>query len=294
MSPGAKALALPWLAYLRVPWAGDRVIANPTQGYFDRPVIAADDLEAGPIVTETSNPRSLFLQFIANQGNHFTEFGRLLAPLGIRYVILARVPGAQSFSWLDGQRDLRQVFRSAQVVIYRNEEPTLPAYEPANRLVLQDWGQVAALAQHVPLTRYLIQVRHARPGPLILPAALADPSAPAPAPIRTAAGTPVTQPVSVGHATRTVVLTDPAYPGWRLTGFRTITQFGVTVAFTRPRGAGSDAVRTAVYGPWRLVRACDVAGAFLLAADLGLLAAVLIRRRAAGWPPCVRQAGRRR
>jgi hypothetical protein len=58
MSPGAGALALPWLAYLRVPWAGGRVIANPVQGYFDRPVISADDTEAGPIVTETSNPRS--------------------------------------------------------------------------------------------------------------------------------------------------------------------------------------------------------------------------------------------
>ena len=93
MSPGAEALALPWLAYIRVPWIGDRVVADPMQGYFDRPVVAADDLEAGPIVTETSNPRSLFLQFCLNQGNRFTEFGRILAPLGIRYVILAKVPG---------------------------------------------------------------------------------------------------------------------------------------------------------------------------------------------------------
>ena len=128
MRPGAEALALPWLAYARVPWTGDRVVAEPMQGYFDRPVVAADDLEAGPIVTETSNPRSLFLQFCLNQGNRFTEFGRILAPLGIRYVILARIPGAQSFAWLGRQRDLRRVFGSAQVVIYRNEEPVPAAY----------------------------------------------------------------------------------------------------------------------------------------------------------------------
>ena len=128
MSPGAEALALPWLAYARVPWIGDRVVADPMQSYFDRPVVAADDLEAGPIVTETSNPRSLFLQFCLNQGNRFTEFGRILAPLGIRYVILAEVPGAQSFAWLGRQRDLSRVFGSAQVVVYRNEEPVRAAY----------------------------------------------------------------------------------------------------------------------------------------------------------------------
>ena len=136
-------------------------------------------------------------------------------------------------------------------------------------------------------------MRHARPGPLALPAAAAISPAPAAASIRAAAGTPVTQPVDVGRA-RTVVLTNPAYPGWRLAGFRTISQFGVTVAFTRPRGAGSRTVRTAVYGPWRLVRACDVAGACLVALDAGLLAVVLVRRRVNGPAPKDGQRSRTR
>ena len=68
MAPGATALALPWRAYFQVPWFGNRVVANPVQGYFDRPVISADDTEAGSITTETSNPRSLFLQFCLSEG----------------------------------------------------------------------------------------------------------------------------------------------------------------------------------------------------------------------------------
>ena len=277
MSPGAEALALPWLAYLRVPWTGDRVVANPMQGFFDRPVISADDLEAGPIVTESSDPRSLFLQFCLDRGNRLTEFGRILAPLGIRYVILAKVPGSQSFAWLSRQRDLHRVFGSAEIVIYRNEEPIRTAYQPASRLVLRNWGQVAALAQRVPLVDYLIRVRHPRPGPLTLPATAT--ASGSPAPLRAVGGTSVSQPVGVGPAVQTVVLTNPAYPGWRLAGFRSTAQFGVTVAFTRPAGTGPHAVRTAVYEPWRLVRACDVAGICLLAGDLVLLAAVAIRHR---------------
>jgi hypothetical protein len=281
MAPGATALALPWQAYLQVPWFGNRVVANPVQGYFDRPVISADDTEAGSITTETSDPRSLFLQFCLSEGNRLTEFGRLLAPLGIRYVILAKVPGAQSFAWLDRQHDMRRVFEAATIAVYENTEAVPDAYEPSQRLVLRDWGQVAALAQRTSLTGYLIQVRHARPGPLSAPAAAAIPRARAPALIRTAGGTRVAEPVTVPRATRTVVLTSPAYAGWQLPGFGTTTQFGVTAAFTRPGSPGRAARLVATYGPWRLVEVCDLAGACLAAGDIALLAIALrrVRRR---------------
>jgi hypothetical protein len=281
MAPGATALALPWRAYLPVPWFGNRVVANPVQGYFDRPVISADDTEAGSIATETSDRRSLFLQFCLSEGNRLTEFGRLLAPLGIRYVILAKVPGAQSFAWLSRQHDLRRVFDAGTIAVYENTEAVPAGYEPGRRIVLRDWGQVAALAQRTPLIDYLIQVRRAGPGLLSAPAPAALPQARAPAVMRTAAGTSVTAPVNVHSAARTVVLTNPAYAGWQLPGFRTTTQFGVTVAFTRPGSLSRPARLVATYGPARLVRACDIAGAGLAAADLALLSIGLIcaRRR---------------
>ena len=78
MPPGAEALALPWRAYLKVPWADDRVVANPMPGFFNRPIISGDDLQAGPIVTESTNPRSLFIQFCLTEGSRITEMGRLL------------------------------------------------------------------------------------------------------------------------------------------------------------------------------------------------------------------------
>ena len=282
MSNGATAIALPWRAYFQVPWIGDRVVANPMQGYFNRPVISADDLEAGPITTETSNPRSLFLQFCLNEGSRLTEFGRLLAPLGIRYVILARVAGAQSYDWLARQRDLTRVFSAGSIVVYENTEPVSAAYQPRLRLTLRDWGQVVALAQRAPLTDYLIRVAHARPGPLIAPAALGVPRAAAV--IKVAHSTPVSASVDLPRAIGPVVLTYPDYAGWQLPGYRTASQFGVTTAFTSLPGTGRQttgrqAWLVATYTPWRLVQACDIAGLCLAAADVGLLGIVLIRRR---------------
>ena len=158
MGPGAPAPALPFRAYLRVAWTGNRVVANPMQGYFTRPMISADDLEAGSIETETSNPRSLFLQFCLSEGNRGSEFGRLLAPLGIRYVIVAKVPGAESFGWSGRQHDLRRVFNGRHIAVYQNGEAVPTAYEPSHVVSLHDWGQVVALAQREPIVNYLIRV----------------------------------------------------------------------------------------------------------------------------------------
>lgn len=277
MSQGATALALPWRAYFQVPWMGDRVVANPAQGYFDRPVISADDLEAGPITTETSNPRSRFLQFCLGEGSHLTEFGRLLAPLGIRYVILANVPGAQGYGWLARQHDLKRVFSARSIVVYANTEPVRAAYQPRLRLSVRDWGQVVALAQRAPLTDYLIRVAHARPGPLIAPAAIGTPRAPAV--IKVAGSTPASATLDLPPAAWPVVLTYPAYPGWQLPGFSATAQFGVTTAFTGRPGTASRTRLTATYAPWRVIEGWDIAGLCLAMADIGLLALVLIRRR---------------
>jgi hypothetical protein len=287
MSPGATAIALPWRSYLPVPWNRGAVTANPMQGYFDRPMIIADDLEAGPITTETSDPRSLFLQFCLGHGKRLTEFGRLLAPLGIRYVILAKGPWLPSFGWLSQQRDLRKVFGSASIAVYRNQESVPRAYEPHQRIVLRDWGQVVALAQRAPLIDYLIQVRRAGPGPIAWPAGTAVPPPVRPTVLAAPRGTPVAQPVVLGRPARSVIIVNPAYQGWRLAGYRTASQFGVTVAFTGSRRGSRRGTRrgthagTAVagYQPWRLAAAADLAGGGLAAADVALFVAASTRRR---------------
>jgi hypothetical protein len=289
MSPGAAAIALPWRAYLQVPWMGDRIVANPMASFFARPVISADDLEAGPIMTESRNPRSLFLQFCLSEGNRLTEFGRLLVPLGIRYVILAKVPGAQAFGWLSRQHDMRKIFSSKTIVIYENEETVRAAYEPRHSLTLRNWGEVVALAQRQPIVSYLIRVRNARPGALVTPPLTASgPLSDGPRLVKTSRGTPVFQPVVLERLTRTVVLTAPAYAGWQLPGFRTTSQFGVTVAFTRGRGLRHQARLAATYGPWRLVEVWDIVGASLVAVDVALFMIAFIRFRRARWKPCSR------
>jgi hypothetical protein len=174
---------------------------------------------------------------------------------------------------------MKRVFDTDAVAVYENEEAVPEAYEPGARIMLRDWGQVLALAQRTSLLSYLIQVRHAGPGPVDMPATAAVHPVPAATLVRSVGSSPVSRPVTLQSATRTVVITNPAYTGWQLAGFRTTSQFGVTAAFTDSAGLGHPATLVATYGPWRLVHVWDVVGACLAAADMALLAIVLIRSR---------------
>lgn len=279
MAPGATALALPWRAYLQIPWVGNRVVANPAAGYFARTVITADDLEAGSIETETSDPRSLFLQFCLGEGNQLNEFGRLLSPLGIRYIILENVPGASSYNWLNRQHDLRSIFTGPTITVYENEEAVPGAYSPSRQLVVQDWGQVVALAERVPLIDYLIHVRYAHPGPVRISSFVSTGQSEAPTFIDAVSSTPVSVVVRLRSAARTIVFTNPAYAGWHMPNFDTISQFGVTAAFERARSASSSNKISAAYGPWRIAEVCDIVWACFAIAAINLFGYSMICHR---------------
>lgn len=281
MAPGATALALPWSAYVQVPWLANRLVANPVVGAFDRPLVA-DDQAVGATDVQTTDPRTAFLQFALTEGPRLTEFGRVLAPLGVRDVVLAKVAGWQSFRWLDRQRDLHRLLDTTTLVVYRNDEPVPRAYEPRRALTVADWGAVLALAQRVPLTEYLVTVLHARPGPLRAPVLSTVPLAPID--VAAPGGSPVAQPLVVRATTTHIVLTNPAADGWGLPGFTATTQFGVTTAFTSVRAPRAGPA-TAGFGPWGLVREWYVLGALLVLADLVLLALALHRARTRAEPP---------
>ena len=56
-------------------------------------------------------------------------------------MILAKVPGAQSFRWLGRQHDLRRVFDASAIVVYENEEVVPHAYEPSQAPRLPGLGR---------------------------------------------------------------------------------------------------------------------------------------------------------
>jgi hypothetical protein len=118
--PGA-VLYLPWHLYMYYPFTG-RVVANVAPNSFRREVISGDDVELGRVETQSSSPRSAYIQALLPLGKRLGRFGALVAPLGVQYVVLAKTVDWASYGWLDHQRDLRLAYDSSSLEVWRNED----------------------------------------------------------------------------------------------------------------------------------------------------------------------------
>lgn len=134
--PG-QVLFLPWHLYLAFPFTAGRVVASPAPTSFRRSVISGDNLEAGGVESTSTSPRSAYLQRLYAEGPGLSNFGRLVAPLGVKYVVLAETVDWRSYYWLKLQTDLIPVLNSGGLEIWRNAAYTGVGYGTQPRLVRQ-------------------------------------------------------------------------------------------------------------------------------------------------------------
>lgn len=125
-----RVVAMPWHLYLAFDWAGGTV-ANPAPFFFDRPVVTSEAVEVGGINSREGDPTRRELRTLLERRGSITHFGRELAPLGVKYVLLFRVADDERYGFLDRQADLTPVLSSDRLVLYRNE--AFEAAPPPNR-----------------------------------------------------------------------------------------------------------------------------------------------------------------
>ena len=119
--PG-QILFLPFHLYMAFPFTNGRVIANPAPTSFRRSVIAGDNVEAGGVKVTSRSPRSAYLQDLFARGPTIHEFGALVQPLGVAYVVLAKTVDWRRYFWLDNQPDLKLVLDSSSLKVWRNTD----------------------------------------------------------------------------------------------------------------------------------------------------------------------------
>ena len=113
-------LYLPWHIYMKYPFTNGRVVANMAPTSFERNVISGDNVEANDVETQSTSPRSAYLQELFANGTSISEFGALVAPLGVQYVVLAKTVDWASYIWLDNQKDLKLVLDNPSLEVWRN------------------------------------------------------------------------------------------------------------------------------------------------------------------------------
>ncbi|BEL07949.1 hypothetical protein Q0Z83_061400 [Actinoplanes sichuanensis] len=113
-----SVLFLPWHQYQPFAFTANRSVATPAGAFFRRPVLSSDAAELGQVRTNSASRRMAYLdELIARGGGG--QFGQLIAPLGVRYVALARDRESDMYAWLDRQLDLAPVLRTRELDLYR-------------------------------------------------------------------------------------------------------------------------------------------------------------------------------
>jgi heme exporter protein D len=262
MGEGSGAvLFLPWHGYQPFRFTTGRTVATPASAFFRRSVLSSDAVELGALRTNSISRRRAYVEHLIADGGA-GRFGRLVAQLGVEYVVLARDRENAAYDWVARQPDLQPVLRAPELDLYR------VAASATGRVVAARPGS------------YADAVALAGRGQLGTEAVLPDAPPDGPLPSATAGG--------VRRTGRTRWQVEAGPPGWAVVPEEYSSGWRAGRTQGRPTLAGTVAVRVGAgatgveYTPWRWLRVGLAASLLSFAA---LVAAGLVehRRELSGW-----------
>lgn len=118
--PG-RVLFLPWEEYSSYSWTRGEVIANPAAYFFHRRVIAGDNISVPHLYSDSTSPRSTYLEDLFAAGPDLYRFGHLVAQLGVKYIVLVKAPTYRQYGWLYQQQDLSVAYEGNGITVFSND-----------------------------------------------------------------------------------------------------------------------------------------------------------------------------
>lgn len=249
-------LFLPWHAYQPFDFTADRTIATPGGAFFDRPVLASDAVQLPGLETDSTSLRTAYVDRLVAAGGT-GGFARMVAPLGVEYVVVAKTDLAQDYSWLAAEPDLQRIDVGPEMDLYRVLATGTGRVESGRTMVYEE--ALAAAAS----------------GALGTEAVLAPQRPAVTGPSSQAAGgltkeSPTTWALAPGDP-GWVVVPEEWSDSWQLDGEAGRPTVAGTIAFDAGPAAG-----TVEFTTWRLLRPALAVSVLAL---LGLIAAGVLEHR---------------
>jgi hypothetical protein len=116
-----RILVLPWTLYGVWSFAGRRILANPADSFFSGDVLSGDEAGFPDVPTQTRDPFSAYVATVLERRDDVRAFGSLIAPLGVRYVVLLHEIDWREYGFLGRQPDLTVISTGPNLDVYENE-----------------------------------------------------------------------------------------------------------------------------------------------------------------------------
>ena len=98
------------------------------------------------------------IEFLLRRNNGYSNFGELVAPLNVKYILLAKEVDYQRYNFLHEQEDLEVVLENEDLVAFRNKHETAKIYEVNHAYAITGWNDLIELSKTQDITNavYLI------------------------------------------------------------------------------------------------------------------------------------------
>lgn len=153
-----NVLFLPWHLYMDFKWlpTPQKRIANPANTFFDKAVIQGENMEAGSIYSSSTNPVSGYIEFLLGKKDKIENFGELVAPINVKYIILTKEVDYEKYDFLNKQKDLELVMDTENLVVFRNMHPVSRFYQVEGVITIRDFDDLLEISKTRDITSFAI------------------------------------------------------------------------------------------------------------------------------------------
>lgn len=125
-----NVLFLPWHLYMDFKWIPNTQnrIASPASSFFNKPVIQGDNMEVSDIYSSSTKPASKYIESLLGRRGEISNFGELLIPLNVKYVLLTKEVDYKEYLFLLNQNDLELIKETENFYIFKNKHPVSRFY----------------------------------------------------------------------------------------------------------------------------------------------------------------------
>jgi len=216
-----RILFLPWHMYMRQSWIG-RITWNPAPIFFGKPYLASEKLEWMGAEEKSRKPEQNYIDFLLDHKSQIQNFGELLAPLNIKYIVLHKEADYKNYNFLYNQEDLKVIFENSKIVLFENQHDRSRVYLAKNLKKMENWSQILDASRNENLLGALYLAGDVKE--IIF-------SEQAFQPLSYIAVSPLMVKVEVPDDDGYLVLAEPYDDGWSLNGDRPMANLGLTNVF---------------------------------------------------------------
>lgn len=113
-----KTLVLPWHVHMPLSFTNERTNLNPAGDFFTNDLLQAFAVEFPGFTLPVNDPLDRYVRSAISEGVARSDFGAILAPLGVGSVLVLKEADWRELSFLEHQVDLEKVLENDSVIVY--------------------------------------------------------------------------------------------------------------------------------------------------------------------------------